>query len=206
MDTKNQVMNVCTEKSCRAVPHEVNSTFVPGMQPTYGQMPMMPTNSLGIVENTTIPGFGCGNGVYVMPAPQQAIQLQQQAQRPNVVIEDKPEIEQIVQPQQPVRVAPMAVPPQRIVEQGPPPLQTFRSRVTPVVQKPMMMPQPPVMTVDENTEPEKTEEEAEAPGPIRPLEPMAQTRPVAPPNPMAENRVNNDIEQLDATEQKLFGR
>ncbi len=73
LDTKNQMMNLCTDKVCRTVPHEASSMGIPGMYPTYGQISMMPVSSLGSMDNGGVmPNFGCGyNQACMVPLPQQ---------------------------------------------------------------------------------------------------------------------------------------
>jgi|GEM_PF-5472317 len=196
LDTKNQVMNVCTEKSCRVVPHEASSTFIPGMQPTYGQMPMLPTNSLGIMENTSVPGLTCGNGMCVMPVPQQQ-NIQAQQPKP-MIVEARTEAQQIVPLQPQPAPVPVMETPQRVIAQQRPVVQPMVRPMLPV-QRPMV--QAPAF---EKNEPDMTGE-VMAPRPIAPTRPIAASSLSSVPNPVAVNRVDNDMAQLEETEKKLFG-
>lgn len=110
LDTKTQMMNVCTDKNCRIVPHETSGGLIPGMQLTYGQMQRASMNSLGTIENdNNMTGFGYGNSVCMMPSvvgpSQQAIQMQQPKPIQPVVVEEKerpitpvPEIQEMMAP------------------------------------------------------------------------------------------------------------
>lgn len=118
LDTKTQMMNVCTDKNCRIVPHEVSGGQVPGMQPTYGQMQMAPVNSLGVIESSSMPGgFSCGNGVCVMPMqmqqqPPQTIQVQPAVQpkpvAPTVMEERSAVVPEMAEPEPVMRQVPPA--------------------------------------------------------------------------------------------------
>jgi hypothetical protein len=188
LDTKTQMMNVCTDKNCRIVPHEAPTGLMPGMQPTYGQMQMASTNSLGVIENTNnnMPfGFNCGNGVCVMPMPvaQQPQEVFQMPQKPvaPVIIEERarpapaPAIQEIMVPR-----------PQPIEIETRPAVQPVRP-MSPAVQTPMVRPpmpsQPPVMQQ-------------------RPAQPAVRTAPVGQPN-LAEAQVLADENNLQAREQAL---
>lgn len=198
LDTKTQMMNVCTEKNCRIVPHEATGGMVPvvnGIQPTYGQMQMAPINSLGIMDNTNsnIGGFNCGNGVCMMPsmiAPQQQPQFQMQ---PVVQAKTPKQVEPMITEQQPEpEILEMAVPPRPRPSTVP-----FVAVPTPPTPQAPIIRQPPV-TIEEKARP--------APTIIaqRPVRPLIQTPPSI--NP-ADQRVTNDMAQLQATEeQALFGR
>lgn len=85
LDTKTQMMNLCTEKSCKVVP-QAGGFIMPGGAPTYGQFAPAPVNSLGIVENDMLPNQflqncqnyrGCNYGY----AP-----MQQQVQQPQQMV------------------------------------------------------------------------------------------------------------------------
>lgn len=176
LDTKTQMMNVCTDKNCRIVPHEVSGGQVPGMQPTYGQMQMTPVSSLGIVENTGMPGgFSCGNGVCVMPMPMQQPQNMQPQQKP-IVIEERPVAQEMMAPE-PVRPQPIEFEPARI-EPRP---------AAPAVQAPIirLAPQPQVLMQQRPA-----------------FQSTVQRAPIVQPN-SAEARVRTDEMNLQATEQAL---
>lgn len=198
LDTKTQMMNVCTEKNCRIVPHEATGGMVPianGMQPTYGQMQMASVNSLGIVENPNnmMGGFACGNGVCVMPsmiAPQQQTQFQMQP---------------VVQAKPPKPAEPMVIeqqPEPEVLEMVAPP----RPAAAPFV---AVSATPPVPTAPIMRQPPVGIQERPVPAPMTmaqpPIRPIVQTPP--PPINPADQRVTNDMAQLQATEdQALLGR
>lgn len=182
LDTKTQMMNVCTDKNCRIVPHEVQGNVVPGMQPTYGQMQMAPVSSLGVIENTNIPGgFSCGNGVCVMPMPMQQQPQMMPAQpkavaaAPIVTEEQHPVAQEMVAPE-PVRPQPIAVAAPERFEQRPVPQP-----------QPLMRPAPPAV---------------QAPIPQQmPLRP--QPAPMIQQRNLAEEQVLRDEQNLQTTEQVL---
>ena len=206
LDTKTQMMNVCTDKNCRIVPHEAPGVLMPGMQPTYGQMQMAQTNSLGIVENNNMPfGFSCGNGVCVMPMPQQSqpqqiIQMQQQPKPVEPVIVESerpvmPVMREIMAPQPATRQP--VVEPERLME-GAPAAESFVARpIVPVVQTPPVVrqPMPAAMQPSVSMQPQQ-----------RPIDFQPAARAASPimgqPN-SAEARVLADERNLQATEQAL---
>ena len=168
LDTKTQMMNVCTDKNCRTVPHEASNAMMPGVQTTYGQIQMAPVNSLGVIENQSnmMGGFTtCGNGMCLMP-----MQAQQQQSQTQPVIQINPpkpaapEILEMVEPRRPAMTASPIMQPNVVVERPRP------------ASMPMMMAQ----------------------------------RPIAPAMPTstgpADQRVANDMAQLQETEQALLGR
>ena len=153
LDTKTQMINVCTDKNCRIVPHEVQGNVVPGMQPTYGQMQMAPVSSLGVVENTTMPGgFSCGNGVCMMPMQMQ--QQQPQTMQAQPVVQSKPVAPTVMEEQRPPVVQEMMAP-EPAVRAVPPVMQQARITRMPVAPQPQvaMSPRPQAMPIIQGRNP-----------------------------------------------------
>lgn len=201
LDTKTQMINVCTDKNCHIVPHETSGGLMPGMQTTYGQIQMMPVNSLGIVENTSnsMGGFGCGNSVCVMPsmiAPQQPPQpiIQMQQSKP----ESKP-VQPIAAERQPeLDIQEISSPPRPVV-------QPFIAHPAPPVAPTPIIRQPIMPTARLNIEEEKPMSAPTIMQQKRPVEFQSAVRTVPSVNP-AEQRVTDDMVRLQETEQNLLGR
>lgn len=208
LDTKNQMMNVCTDKACHIVPHETPGGM-PGMHPTYGQMQMMPTNSLGVIDNSSMPMFGNGmNGMYVVSMPQMPLSQPEFSLPQQPTVAEKPAAAETVASQPPQHVEH----PQAVI----PVPQPTTASPAPVVAAPVVTPPPPAIHPQQPIM--RPMQPVVAPTPLRPQPLPPQTPPQAitpqpqpqlrqtPPNPTPEQRIGTDIARLQTTQQALFGR